>query len=90
VTNVRLGGKSTGVRMQLDVRLPAGLMFLIMGVMLAGYGVAGDQSIYTRSLGININLIWGLVLIAAALCLLALSFRNRPRTNGDRSDHSRG
>ena len=76
--------------MQLDVRLPAGLMFLIMGVMLAGYGVAGDQSIYTRSLGININLIWGLVLIAAAVCLLALSFRNRPRTNGDRSDHSRG
>ena len=76
--------------MQLDVRLPAGLMFLIMGVMLAGYGVAGDQSIYTRSLGININLIWGLVLIAAAVCLLALSFRSRPRTNGDRSDHSRG
>jgi hypothetical protein len=78
------------MRMQLDVRLPAGLMFLTMGVMLAAYGVAGDQSIYTRSLGININLIWGLVLIAAAVCLLALSFRNRTRTNGDRSDHSRG
>jgi hypothetical protein len=78
------------MRMQLDVRLPAGLMFLTMGVMLAAYGVAGDQSIYTRSFGININLIWGLVLIAAAVCLLALSFRNRPRTNGDRSDHSRG
>ena len=76
--------------MQLDVRLPAGLMFLTMGVMLAVYGVAGDQSIYARSLGININLIWGIVLIAAAICLLALWFRNRTRTNGDRSGHSRG
>ncbi len=78
------------MRMQLDVRLPAGLMFLTMGVMLAVYGVAGDQSIYTRSLGININLIWGIVLIAAAVCLLALSFRHRTRTNGDRPDRSRG
>jgi hypothetical protein len=76
--------------MQLDVRMPAGFMFLIMGVMLAAYGVAGDQSIYARSLGINVNLIWGIVLIAAAGCLLALSFRHRTRTNGDRSNGSRG
>jgi len=30
-----------------------------MGALPAAYGVAGDQSIYARSLGININLIWG-------------------------------
>jgi hypothetical protein len=76
--------------MQLDVRIPAGLMFLTMGVMLAAYGVAGDQSIYARSLGININLIWGIVMIGAAACLLALAFRSRSRTNGDRSDGARG
>jgi hypothetical protein len=61
--------------MRLDVRVPAGLMLTTMGVLLAGYGLLGDQSIYVRSLGINVNLIWGLALIGAGACLLALSRR---------------
>jgi hypothetical protein len=59
--------------MRLDVRVPVGLMFATMGSLMAGYGLLGDRAIYERSLGINVNLIWGLVLIAVALCLLALS-----------------
>jgi hypothetical protein len=59
--------------MGLDVRVPVGLMFAIIGVLLVGYGVAGDPAIYTRSLGINVNLIWGSVLVAVAAVLLALS-----------------
>ena len=52
--------------MGLDVRLPVGLMFAIMGALLLGYGLFGDQSIYARSLGINVNVIWGSVLLAMA------------------------
>ena len=59
--------------MGLDVRVPVGVMFGTMGVLLAGYGLFGDQSIYTRSLGLNVNLIWGLVMLAFAICLLGLS-----------------
>jgi hypothetical protein len=59
--------------MGLDVRLPVGLMFVVMGVLLVGYGIAGDHSIYTRSLGININAIWGSVLLAVGAVLLALA-----------------
>jgi len=36
--------------MGLDVRLPVGLMFAIMGALLAGYGLFGDSAIYARSL----------------------------------------
>jgi hypothetical protein len=61
--------------MRLDVRLPAGLMLTTMGVLLAGYGVVSDPAIYARSLGININLIWGVVLIAGGGALLALAAR---------------
>ena len=61
--------------MRLDVRLPAGLMLTTMGVLLAGYGVVSDPAIYARSLGININLIWGVVLIAGGGGLLALAAR---------------
>jgi hypothetical protein len=61
--------------MQLDVRLPVGLMLGIMGLLLAAEGLMSDASTYRKSLDININLIWGLVLVAVAVCLLALSKR---------------
>jgi len=63
--------------MGLDVRVPVGVMFGIMGLLLAGYGVLGDQTIYAKSLGININTIWGSVLIVFAAVLLILSSRHR-------------
>jgi hypothetical protein len=66
--------------MGLDVRVPVGLMLGIMGVLLVGYGLLGDQSIYARSLGININAIWGGVLLAVAAVLLILASR-RPRAS---------
>ena len=51
--------------MNLDIRLPIGLMFAVIGALLAIYGVAfSDKAIYERSLGININLWWGAVLFA--------------------------
>ena len=64
--------------MGLDVRLPVGLMLGIMGVLLLGYGLLGDRSIYARSLGLNINAIWGSVLLVVAAVLLILASR-RPR-----------
>jgi hypothetical protein len=57
--------------MRVDVRVPAGLMLTTIGVLLAGYGAFGDRSIYARSLGINVNLVWGVVLIVAGAALLA-------------------
>ena len=61
--------------MRLDVRIPAGSMLSTMGVLLAGYGAVADRAIYARSLGINVNLIWGAVLIAAGAVLLGLAFK---------------
>jgi hypothetical protein len=50
--------------MGLDIRMPIGLMFSALGVMLTLFGMFSDKHIYERSLGININFIWGLVLLA--------------------------
>src|SRR4051812_33321470 len=51
--------------MRLDIRVPIGLMFGAIGVMLAVYGMFfSDPAIYERSLGININIWWGLILFA--------------------------
>ena len=63
--------------MGLDVRVPLGFMFTIMGALLASYGMLGDQAIYGRSLGININLMWGLVTLAFGATMLVLAKLNR-------------
>lgn len=57
----------------LDVRLPIGGLFTALGLLLGGYGLAtrGDASHYARSLSVNINLWWGLVMLAFGLALLA-------------------
>ncbi len=49
--------------MGLDIRLPIGALFSFLGVLLAGYGLVSDSSIYERSLGVNVNLWWGLALL---------------------------
>ena len=58
--------------MKLDLRLPIGLMFSIIGALLAVFGLASDPAIYQRSLGINVNLWWGLVLLVFGLAMLWL------------------
>ena len=63
--------------MHLDVRLPIGMMFTIIGVILTGYGVTSSPAIYERSLGINVNLWWGLVLLVFGLIMLGLALRAR-------------
>jgi len=49
--------------MGLDIRTPIGLMFVILGIVLLLTGLFVNSSVYQRSLGINVNLWWGLVLL---------------------------
>lgn len=65
--------------MKLDLRLPIGLMFSIIGVLLVLFGLASDPAIYQRSLGINVNLLWGLVLLVFGLAMLWLVRRGAAR-----------
>jgi hypothetical protein len=65
--------------MGLDIRLPIGLLFSLLGVMLAGYGLLSDPAIYARSFGLNINLGWGLVLLAFGAVMLLLWRRSARR-----------
>ena len=61
--------------MQLDIRTPIGLMFGLLGLILTIYGLVtvSDTAMYQHSLGININLWWGLVFLVFAACMLLLA-----------------
>jgi hypothetical protein len=61
--------------MGLDIRLPIGLLFSIFGLLLMVFGALSDKAIYERSLGININLEWGVVMLVFGLIMLFLARR---------------
>ena len=61
--------------MGLDIRFPVGFMFTLAGAILVVYGMISDPSIYGRSLGININLLWGSVLLGFGLVMLWIARR---------------
>ena len=63
--------------MGLDIRWPIGLMFSLIGLLLAGYGLmtASDAEMYKRSMEINVNLRWGIALLIFGGAMLFLAMR---------------
>jgi hypothetical protein len=64
--------------MGLDVRLPIGLLFFAIGLALVTYGLTSDPAIYAKSLGKNVNLWWGLVLLAFGATMFYFGWSARP------------
>lgn len=61
--------------MSLDLRLPMGLLFTLLGLLLSAYGLLGDRAIYRASLGINVNLWSGLGMLVFGALMLAGAWR---------------
>lgn len=81
--------------MNLDIRLPIGMMFTLFGLLLAGFGLLGNKQIYERSLGININLMWGIVLLLFGVVMFVLAWMGKAATSaqprsGEGQNPSRG
>jgi sulfite exporter TauE/SafE len=72
--------------MGFDIRLPIGFLFTVLGALLALFGlVTLDSPIYQHSLGMNINVGWGIVLLIFGLLMVFFAKRSqgrqpRPRT----------
>lgn len=63
--------------MQLDIRIPIGSLFALLGLILVVHGMTTDAATYQRSLGHNVNLVWGLVMLATGILFLVLARRGR-------------
>lgn len=66
--------------MKLDIRMPLGLLFLVFGLLLAAFGLFSNKEIYERSLGINVNIWWGVVMLLFGALLFALGRRSHRHT----------
>ena len=65
--------------MGLDIRLPIGMMFSLLGALLGIYGLAtgSDSDMYKSSLNLNVNLWWGLALFVFGAVMLFFALRAR-------------
>jgi len=70
--------------MGLDIRTPIGAMFTILGAILSVYGflTSGDADLYRHSLGLNVNLWWGLVLLLFGIVMLLLGRNGKAAVGG--------
>ena len=62
----------------MDLRLPIGALFAIFGAIITAYGFVSNPQIYEKSLGINVNVDWGVVLLAFGALMLLFAFLAKP------------
>ncbi len=62
----------------LDLKIPLGALLSFYGVVLVLYGLLSGKEVYARSLGINVNLVWGFLILAVGAALLLAVWLKRP------------
>jgi hypothetical protein len=72
--------------MSFDLRLPIGLLFAVFGAILAVDGLVAHRLV----LDINVNLWWGVVMIAFGGAMLGLAVRGSRQSSGVRPGRNRG
>ncbi len=67
--------------MNLDLRIPMGMMFTMIGAVLMAFGLAirGKTEFYANGVGVNADLWWGLVLLVFGVIVLTLGRRGQAR-----------
>jgi hypothetical protein len=62
-----------------DIRIPIGLMFSIIGILISIFGLAtmSDTEMYQKSLNINVNLIMGVLMLIFGLIMLYFSQKKK-------------
>ncbi len=63
--------------MKFDLRLPIGFLFSLFGGILVVTGFLTPPEAYAQSLGLNVNLYWGVVLCAFGGIMLGFALRHQ-------------
>jgi hypothetical protein len=57
----------------IDLRIPIGILFLSLGILLVLYGFFSNPAIYEHTSGFNLNLTWGFVMGVFGFSMLAIA-----------------
>ncbi len=61
----------------IDLKIPLGALLAFYGLILGFYGLFSNKDIYEKSLGVNVNLIWGSVMLVLGFVLILMCFRKK-------------
>ena len=64
-----------------DIRIPIGLMFTIVGIIISVFGffTKSNAEMYHKSLGINVNLVMGVLMLIFGLIMLYFASRKKKK-----------
>ncbi len=64
-----------------DARISMGMLFTLIGTILTAFGLATrtNTAVYAKSLGIDANLWWGLVLLVFGVVVMMLGRRGQTK-----------
>ena len=62
-----------------DIRIPIGLMFSILGVLITVFGFVtmSNAEMYQKSLDINVNIIMGILMLVFGAIMLFISLKKK-------------
>jgi hypothetical protein len=60
-----------------DLKIPLGCLLGFYGILLVAYGLLGPSDIYERSLSLNVNLDWGILMIVISGAFLIFAYRRK-------------
>jgi hypothetical protein len=63
----------------LDLKLPIGWLLSAYGVLLTVYGLVTKKEMYAISLGYNLNLVWGILMLAIGGGFLLTAFLKKKK-----------
>lgn len=63
----------------LDIRIPIGLLFTVLGLLVTAYGIItnSDAELYKKSFQYNVNLWSGLLMLVFGVVMLLLARRKK-------------
>ncbi|MCL5267244.1 MAG: hypothetical protein M1469_03960 [Bacteroidetes bacterium] len=68
---------SQGRKHLFDLKIPLGSLLGFYGILLLFYGLFGPASVYKKSFNLNVDLIWGILMLVIGSSFLAASYFGR-------------
>ena len=75
-------GTGMGQGHVLALKLPIGWLLSAYGVLLTVYGLVTKKEMYAISLGLNLNLVWGILMLVVGGGFLLAAFLKKGKAGG--------